>query len=226
MKHLNENYLIIIEREEMKIIDLSHTINPAMPVYPGTEPPEIKETNTYQVDGFTEKLISMFSHTGTHMDAPVHVLPEGTSLDQFDVGEFAGSCRVVDLEGIATITRADLDSVESYINDLDFLILKSGWSKNWGKPEYFKDYPILTPEAAQFLAESELKGIGIDAISVDRAGHFELPIHRILFAADMVIVENLTNLDQVTGREFLFSCLPLKLEHADGSPVRAVAMFQ
>ena len=72
----------------MKIFDLTHMIKEQMPVYPGTEPPSLKNTNTIEVDGFAEKLFSMYSHTGTHIDAPKHMVEEGLGLDDFDISKF------------------------------------------------------------------------------------------------------------------------------------------
>ncbi len=79
--------------DTMKIFDLTHMIKEQMPVYPGTEPPSLKNTNTIEVDGFAEKLFSMYSHTGTHIDAPKHMVEEGLGLDDFDISKFV-LCRM------------------------------------------------------------------------------------------------------------------------------------
>ena len=76
------------EGSAMTVIDLTHTIEETMPVYPGTQPPWLETVNTYEKDFFKETLISMFSHTGTHMDPPAHIFPEGKTLDQFPPEQF------------------------------------------------------------------------------------------------------------------------------------------
>ena len=72
----------------MKVIDLTHVISEDMPVYPGTEPPKLEPANTYEKDGFKETLMSMYTHTGTHMDPPAHLFADRTTLDQFPVSQF------------------------------------------------------------------------------------------------------------------------------------------
>ena len=80
-------------------------------------------------------------------------------------------------------------------------------------------------EAAKWLCHFKLKGVGVDAISVDEINSNHFPIHHILLKNDTVIIENLKNLDLIAVIPFIFSCFPLKFEEADGSPVRAVALF-
>jgi len=107
----------------------------------------------------------------------------------------------------------------------EFVLFHTGWSRLWGKETYFEGFPVLAPAAAHWLADRELKGIGFDAVSVDPVGSADYPNHRILFRKGMLSIENLTGLEPLIGRRFLFSCLPLKIEEADGSPVRAVAIL-
>ena len=83
----------------MKMLDLTHCITPEMPVYPGTEPPRLTAACTMEKDGFRETLLEMYSHTGTHMDAPAHMLPSGRTLDDFPAETFAGRGFVVDCGG-------------------------------------------------------------------------------------------------------------------------------
>lgn len=201
----------------MKIIDLTHVLEEGMPVYPGTEPPILDEANTIERDGFREKKITMYSHTGTHMDAPAHILPGAVTLDSMRVETFYGSACVLDLP------FSDLASREKMIAASDFLLLRSGWSRHWGSGKYFERFPVLDSKTAEWLTGFGLKGIGLDAISVDPVDSTTLSIHRILLGAGLVIIENLTNLDLLPEDQFDFSCFPLKIQGADGSPVRAVA---
>jgi kynurenine formamidase len=105
-------------------------------------------------------------------------------------------------------------------------LLSTGWSRYWGDKKYFSDYPVLTIEAAQWLNRFDLKGLGVDTISVDKADSKEFPIHKVFFQNDTILVENLANLETLTCRQFFFSCFPLSFDKADGSPVRAVAFIQ
>jgi len=210
----------------MIVIDLSHTITPGMPVYPGTESPVVTLACRLDADGFAERKITMFSHTGTHLDAPAHILADGWSLDQLAVERFIGpACKIRPaVEDRGRIELSDLEPYQRLIAGNEFVLIETGWSRYWGRMEYFQDYPVLTPAAARWLAGFPLKGLGIDAISIDEAGSRDFPIHRILLGQEWVIIENLTNLEILPDHGFSFAGLPLKIQAGDGSPVRAVAL--
>jgi len=209
----------------MKVIDLTHEINEDMLVFPGTKPPVIVDCCTIEKDGFAEKTITMFTHTGTHMDAPAHVLPNKKTLDKFPASHFVGKAFLLDCSNKKEkITLSDVQKLTPFINQIDYLIIYTGWSKYWGSENYFKNFPVLNEKAANFLANSGLKGIGLDTISVDPVDENTLPIHKILFEKELIIVENL-NLSQKLPQTFTFSSLPLKINDADGSPLRAVAII-
>jgi kynurenine formamidase len=209
----------------MRYIDLTHVVQPGMTVFPGTEPPVFEIGSSIEADGFEEKKITMFSHTGTHMDAPAHIIPGALTLDQFDIEQFGGQACVVDVSRIETtkIEVGDLEARAEAIRVCDFVILRSGWSRLWESEGYFQDFPVLSPEAAQWLVEAGIKGLGIDMISVDEVDSTEFAVHSILLGADLVIIENLTNLELLPDSVFSFYCFPLRIDQADGSPVRAVA---
>lgn len=210
----------------MPILDLTHTIHEAMPVYPGTEQPRLSVGTTIDRDGFAEKLLTMFSHTGTHMDAPAHLLAGGRGLDGYPVDQFLGPAVVVDARGTREVPLSMLLPHAPRIRQAEFVLLLTGWAAVWGRPEYFDGFPVLTVEAAQWLAGQGLKGVGVDAISVDPVGTQDYPVHKVLLGAGLVLIENLTGLDQLPQEPFAFTCLPLKLRDADGSPVRAVARWE
>nr|WP_321502370.1 cyclase family protein [uncultured Dethiosulfovibrio sp.] len=207
----------------MKAVDLTYTVEEGMPVYPGTEPPVIVEATTVAVEGFAEKLLTLFSHTGTHMDAPAHMLKDGSCLDEMDVNTFMGKAVVADVKD-SVVDVEDLIPFRSDLDEGDYLILRTGWSRFWGTDDYFGPFPVLSEEAAKWISERNLKGIGVDAISVDPVESTTLPNHLILLGSGMVIVENLTNLEKLP-QSFTFLCLPLKIGHADGAPIRAVGLL-
>ena len=210
----------------MNVIDLTHTICSSMPVYPGTEPPRIEEATTIAKEGFAEKLLTFYSHTGTHMDAPAHLLPCKATLDSFEVSHFMGPATVGDFRDVpgATLGLKDLLPLEKNLEGGGFLVLHTGWSRFWGEEAYFGSYPVLTQEACRWLTRFPLQGVAMDMISVDAIDSFELENHRILLGAGMVIVENLTNLEALPERGATLCCLPLKIEKSDGAPVRAVGL--
>ena len=207
------------------VLDLSHPITEGMPVYPGTLPPTIRQANTVENDGYADKLVSMYTHTGTHIDAPAHMLSGAPTLDQLGAGHFVGMACVVDVSGLATIEKEFLESNAGLVVDCDFVLFHTAWDRFWGQQEYFEGFPVLSLKASEWLSQRGLKGIGFDTISADPAGAADFPNHMVLFHAGMISIENLTGLGDLVGKRFLFSCLPLKLLEADGCPVRAVAVL-
>ncbi len=213
----------------MKIIDLTHLLNSDVTVYPGTEKPAFVQANTVEKDGFAEQKMTMYTHTGTHIDAPSHMLQNGKSLDQMPPKSFVGKAFCINCTGVKGdyISLEHLKVFTEKIRQADFILLGTDWSKKWKTNNYFKDFPILSKEACYWLTDFDLKGIGLDVISIDQVDDsYDMVNHKIVFNKGMIIIENLTNLDLIGDDLFTFSCLPLKIENADGSPVRAIAILE
>ncbi|MDF2946456.1 MAG: hydrolase [Bacillales bacterium] len=211
----------------MKIIDLTHTISENMPVYPGTEGPKLRVSNTYEQHGFKETLLTMYSHTGTHMDAPAHLFSHRPTLDSYSVEQFLGKALVVDCSSLGDGDKITMDFInEKKANDAEFLLFYTGWDKKWGSESYFGDYPYITEEVADYLIKTKKKGVGLDVIGIDPISDFNLTIHKKLFAEnDIVVIENLTRLGEIGEELFTFFALPIKFQEADGAPVRAIAIL-
>jgi len=210
----------------MKVTDLTYVIHSDMPVFPGTEQPTFENANTLEKDGFQESKITMYSHTGTHIDAPAHMLGNGFYLDNLDVDCFIGNAIILDFSN-REMSLIDVDSLKPYekkIRNVEFIIIKTGWSKYWGDKKYYQGFPSLSEESAKWLSEFNLKGIGIDAISIDSMESTTFSVHKILMSKNIIIIENLTNLDSISAEYFILSILPLKNKNADGSPVRAISI--
>ncbi len=216
-------------RRDIRILDLTHTIREGMPVYPGTEPPALIPASSYARDGFKETQLRMFTHTGTHIDPPAHIFPGRTTLDQLPPEQFIGRALSIDCRALRegeAITMAQLQPYEAMLTEADFLLFNTGWDKLWGTPAYFGDYPCPDDALLDFIISGAYKGIGLDVIGLDPVADADLPRHKKLFRdRDIVNIENLKNLDLCGDGLFWFSCFPLKLDNADGSPVRAVAWF-
>ena len=214
----------------MRVIDLTHKIKENMPVYPGTEPPRLDPANSYERDGFKETRISMFSHTGTHMDPPAHLFPNRTSLDQFPPEQFIGKAVVIDCRDLQEgqpITMAQIRQAGELADRADYLLFNLGWDKRWGDESYFGDYPCLDDAVMDYILNGSFKGIGFDVIGLDPIADVNLTRHKKLFAEkEIVNIENLCNLELCGPGLFWFSCFPLKIADCDGSPIRAVAWFE
>ena len=212
------------------IIDLTHTITPDTFVYPGTPRPAFSHTRTLTQNGARETLLQIGSHTGTHMDAPRHILPEGCGLDQLPPSQFCGRAAVIDVSHLgagAIITAEFLHQQNGYLRTADYALFYTGWEKKWGTPAFLDEaFPVPDEEAARYLVSCGLKGVGTDAISVDPLSGTDYPAHKVLLGGGLVIVENLC-LKKVVGRkDVMFFALPLKYAGADGAPVRAIAEFR
>jgi len=124
----------------VRVIDLTHYIYPEMPVYPGTEPPTFSTPCTIEKSGFTETKIALYSHTGTHIDAPA---------DQLGIDHYFGQACMLNLKSVnkPTIDVTDVKPYEDLMREIDFVLLHTGWSEFWNKGGYFEGYPVLSPKA-------------------------------------------------------------------------------
>jgi kynurenine formamidase len=201
-----------------------------MPVYPGTAGPRFAPANSYEADGFKETLMTMYTHTGTHMDPPAHLYPKGKTLDQLPITQFVGSALVIDCSELTEGQRITMDHIDRQrekADEAEFLLFYTGWDRYWGAEKYFGDYPCIDGDVADYLVNSHKKGIGLDTIGLDPIADASLTLHKkLLKANDIFIIENLTNLHLLENELFTFCALPLKLRNADGSPVRAIAMLE
>ena len=208
----------------MEPLCLSHLIGEEMPLFPGTEPPSVERIFSVEKDHFAETRLSFSSHTGTHMDAPAHMIRGGKTLDQYDPGSFTGPGALIDVSafGGKEIPHDVVLHNEDKLRTNAYLILYTGWDRLWGRPGYFEKYPVLAPETALWLVSLPLKGIGIDAPSFDPVEGSQR-IHHILLGKGLLLVENLAGLDALKERDFFFSAFPLLYKEADGAPVYATA---
>ncbi|WP_255171746.1 cyclase family protein [Natrononativus amylolyticus] len=220
----------------MPTYDLSHPIESEMPVYPGTDPVALEPTATVAADGYRTTRLSLDSHTGTHLDAPAHMVAEGRTLEEYPPETFRFTALVADvrpLEARERITARDLlEAVdESALTAVDLLVVRTGWDAHWGDDRYL-DHPFPTSRAAELLCEWRCH-LGVDLLNVDptpteNAAPDEpddYPVHQTLFADDRLVLENLCGLDRLpTDTPFEVHAYPLPIRDADGAPTRAVAI--
>ena len=204
----------------MKYIDLSHPISNLMSTYPSDPNVIINEEKNIQYDNTLLHSFNMGTHTGTHLDAPAHIINDGRTFDDYDLNYFAGNALKVDTKNFKILDN---------INDkIDGVIFDSGWYKNFNNSKIFygTDRPVIPNELVKKLVEIGVKFFGCDLPSVDSSGSKDKPIHNALLSRDIIIYESLTNLDQLPlDKIFQFYGFPLPFEKLDGSPVRAVAIM-
>jgi arylformamidase len=200
----------------MTVFDLSHTVSADTPVYPGDPAVQVDPAGTFAKDGFCDHKLTFGSHAGTHVDAPAHMIKGGKQLKDYEIERFIRHAVCVDATNgfdAAAIARAD-------IQPGDAVLFYTGISEHFMEDIYWSDYSVLDEACCQLLIDKQVSMVGLDTASADNVDGF--PVHKKLLGADILIVENLTNLKDLVGSSFEFTALPLKLEK-DGAPVRAVA---
>ncbi len=229
-----------------KIVDLSLVLSSCMPAWP-TQPNFLYEqTRNVARDGATLHVIrQMATHTGTHVDTPLHFVAGGASVDQLTVDVFMGEGVVVDLSDKQPREEITVANLEAFADDFaagDVLMLYTGWDKRLGfTAEYLFEWPFLTEDSARYLVRRGVKAIGVDTLSVggwggNVPGHgpttrreANAATHRILLGAGIILVEALAHLDQVLegarARRAYFVYAPLAIQGAEGGPCRAFALL-
>ncbi len=198
-------------------IDLTHRLNNDTPVYPGDAVIKITTIDTVEKSGYLGHGLSFGTHIGTHIDAPAHMISGGKTLDKFGVEAFVGrGCYIFLEKGQFTLEAIQ----KAEIKPGDIVIFDTQSSYNFKKPEYFTDYPVMSEQIAQYLVDAGVKMVGVDTCSIDNQPHF--PIHKILLSNNILIIENLTNVEQLTGYSSTIYALPIKLD-LDGAPARVIA---
>lgn len=212
------------------VIDLSLPITEVMRVYPGMAAPSVNYIKRHETHGLQVSKLEIVVHAGTHVDAPRHLLADGSTIDRIDLDKLTGEAVLIDLSGLApgsVIEQRHLVEYDADINRGDIVVLYTGYQRC---PDVEK-YCYLAVEAARWLAEDKgVKCLAGDIPSVDpinkqaSVSSTTHPSHHILLKAGIPIVESLANLDQLPPGRFYFCCFPLNIVGSDGAPARAVAM--
>lgn len=202
----------------MKIYDISIPISRDMTVYKNKEEkrPVLTVMQDYSSGHSFESRIEMDLHTGTHLDAPLHMLENGATVDKLDLSRVITSCKVIDLAEVEDKITGNTLAGQN-ISAGDFVLFKTRNSFHEG---FDFEFVYLDKTGAEFLAEAEVAGVGIDALGIER-NQPEHETHTILFANGIVILEGL-KLKDVPAGEYLLYAAPLNIVGAEAAPVRAV----
>jgi arylformamidase len=207
----------------MRILDISLPVSPSLPVWPG-DPAIVLEQISSIESGAEYNLTKLNSsvHIGTHVDAPLHFLDDGRSVDQLPLDVLTGLCYVVQLpDGVDAITAEVLDGIplaEGTTRILFGTRNSHGWAS--GETEFQADFVAITEDGAEWLVAHGVQLVGVDYLS---AAPYEdtVPTHRVLLQANIIVIEGL-NLSQVPRGFYDLYCLPLKLVGVEGAPARAI----
>jgi arylformamidase len=207
----------------VKIYDISLTVTPSLPVWPG-DPAIVLERVTKMEEGEHNNVSRMASgvHIGTHVDAPYHFIADGKTIEQLSLDALIGPAQVVELpEDVRLIGAGDLERA-GIETGMRRVLLKTRNSLYWSKPglPFQKDFTAIAPGGAAYLVERGVRLIGIDYFSAAPFGD-SVPTHRALLSAEMVILEGI-DLSKVSAGRYQLYCLPIKLGGSDGAPARAI----
>lgn len=209
--------------QNYRIIDLTRTLAPDQ------EGVGFEQSRTVEEDGWNARTLHLYSHTGTHMDAPHHFGVSEESIEEFVPSRLMGKtwiARLGNVESQQLLMPSDLGGIADKIKAGENLILQTGWSKKESYRTFRDELPRISKELAHWIVEKGINILGVEPPSVADVNNLEevTEIHHILMKGDVIIVEGLVNLDQIQSEMVYLIALPLKLENGDGSPIRAIAL--
>lgn len=216
----------------MKLIDLSHPYDPALfPTKHDSPSLEIRKVRTVEANGVNTCLITFDDHIGTHVDSPLHLVAEGSSVDEMPLDRFYGTAVVLDIPKgpNEAVTEEDLERARPAIEQGDIVVIRCGWGDRLSRPEYASHHPYLTEGAASWLVKRRVRLVGMDVQSVDlphslRQSGFRYTSLRVLLENGIPAILNLKHLEQLVGRRVTIFALPINFRGAEGAPARVVAL--
>ncbi len=204
----------------MSIVDISVRLYKGMPEWPESIGLNHEWVNRLdRGDNSNDSTLKCDVHLGTHVEAPLHYIEGGTSVDALSLDMLCGPVFIADLTDADSIGKSELSSL-SLPSGTKRIIFKTGNSAFWSKGDFNPDFTALTEDGAEWLVKKEICLAGIDYLSIQRY-HGAPNVHRILLEAGIIILEGLDLTDALPGQHELV-CLPLKLSGAEGAPARAV----
>ena len=212
----------------MKIIDLSYTIdeNCMTCQAPWHETVSLRPLGKIHEVGRNTSSIRLGSHTGTHMDAPLHFFDGAEGIDDADLERICGDCQVVDMTAKnsgSTVTAEDIEKLRI----TERMLFRFDWHRHWQTDQFYRDFPYFTVEAARMLIDGGMRVIALDTPSPDTGAAInkmdDSPVHKLFLKQGVTIIEYLTNTDALDMKKnYRLVALPLKLRHCDGSPARVI----
>ena len=210
----------------MRVIDLTHPFTNGMPVFPGLADPRFTQIARVEEDGFAVTEMRLLNHVGTHIDAPAHQVAGGATLDELPLSRFVTDAVTIDVSARTPgpLPLAELEPHLARIREGDIVLLYSDNARNYGSAAYWTGWSYPDPDAARALIGRGISAIGFDGPSCDPVDSTTFDLHRIWLSAGCLILENVTNLGELPERAPIVVA-PLKLEDANGAPVRIFALL-
>ncbi len=206
-----------------RIIDVTVPVRPGMLTYPGDPIVSIERTSDMHDGGLSNlSVLSMSTHTGTHVDPPIHFVEDGATIDTLALDTLVGPAHVVDMRGVGSIGASELDALD-LPPGVERLLFLTDWSARWAErsPAFPDAVTGVSVDGAVWLIARGIRLVGTDFISIETADDPTFPVHRALLGAGIAIVEGL-DLRDVAAARYTLWCLPLKIHEGDGGPARVV----
>jgi len=213
-----------------QIIDLTYVINEQMITYPTPWHPKVsvEQLGRLEVEGRETRKLTLGTHTGTHIDAPLHFIKNGKTIERIPLEKLVGDITIIDFSNFKD-NQQITEEILSKLPITKKMLFKFNWGRFWNTSNFYKNHPYFTEEAANFLVLKNVELIAYDTPSPDDSRNtkdVDSPIHKIFLKNEIILVEYLANLDQIKNNEdWQIVVAPLKVEGADGCPAR-VFLFQ
>jgi len=206
----------------MKITDLSLTYQEGM------RGVTFEVAKTKSKDGWNARTLHLYSHAGTHMDAPFHFGVNDQTIEEFEVSRFVCDSWVIPIE-VCSRQKIKLEDLGKYVELIepgDGVILQTGWSKYVNETKYREELPGIHESLALWFVKKKINLLAVEPPSIADVMDLEevTKIHEILLGGDIIIVEGLTNVESLSREKVRLIALPLKVKDGDGAPARVIAM--
>ncbi len=225
------------------VVDLSHTLHPDIPLWPGNPPFELRNLARLPEHGYYSNAFSCPEHIGTHLDAPIHFVEGRRSMHEVPASQLVGEACVIDVrEKVALnpdylVSVRDLRDFENRYGQIPagaFVIARTGWEERWADPKRYVNmdeqgvmhFPGFGEDAARLLVERNVAGVGIDTLSIDHGPSKDFIAHKILLGANKIALENLANLRALPPRGATIIVGALKIRDGSGAPARVLALVR
>jgi len=208
-----------------QIIDLTYLIHDKILTYPTPWHPKvsIERLGRIEVEGRETRKIVLGTHTGTHIDAPLHFIKDGKSIEKISLEKLIGDLTIIDFSHFKENQPVTKDNL-SEKNISKKILFKFGWERHWDNLDFYRNHPFFTEEAANYLVSKKVELIGYDTPSPDdsrKTNGIDSPIHKIFLGNEVILLEYVANLNLIKNFDnWKIVVAPLKVDGADGCPVR------
>jgi arylformamidase len=217
------------------IVDLTMHLEEGMQTFPTHWHPfvEITQLGRHGLENRETRKLVLGTHTGTHIDAPRHFIPDGATVDRIPLEQLVGTASVLDLTAFGAGEEVGVDDLARVLGDrpAERVLMRFDWDRKLGTMAYYNDSPFLSEEAAQWLVDRGCRLLGMDTAMPDnpkngRNGPKDSPNHKILLGNGVVLLEYMVNLSALDKDVVQLVVAPIKVRDGDGAPVRAFAILE